>query len=701
MQSSKTEGMAQIMNIGLFRIPEYQRGYVWTEKEVKEFLDDIEYVWRNKEDDAEHYLGSIIINEKEDGEKAVIDGQQRLITTALLSHQIVRKAKDLDEESSNMMREEVEDKLWEIAFKETGSRKKRRVLPADEQKDVFKQIYPKDVTEKRNLEKIADSATTPSGEKLIEASDTIEKRIEGWLGEKDDSKKLSNEKPLTILFQLSKVVNQRLKATVHPVEDAEEAGRMFEAVNDRGRDLNRADRIKSYLVYRVSHNETIDINPERIQSTFSVVYETLNEYLDDPEDIDDEIERLIGAHWNIFAGESEIKEPEDEEKISRLEGRHQEVKQDIDQIKYSLYHASKKRDDSEVENWIKKYLESLKESAEIYRKFNGITNKAIYEDIIEELHDDVDERRVRHSLYVAKEYGLSIYYSLLISVLQRFGDSEEIEDFLFDFETMVIRVYEVLGARRDAHRNEFESMSRALYWARNQKELEEVLGDSHLTEKIRKEIDEGTGYGFNGTEEDLQTVRENLRSWTKDYSTKKTEDDIVDRFERRLATRNLDGFNVAEWGGLRSKQVKNYMMYRYVEIISDDEGRLPDKTFIESDISEGTIEHVWSGERPKNTSESLTEEEYTDLIDRIGNFAILSLSGNSSLGNEPYEKKWEKMYSDLKDSSIFREEFPDPKGERNNEATRECGGGWGADIIEWRSERIAEKLSDYWSIPDN
>lgn len=42
---SETEGMASIFQDSVYKIPKYQRGYVWTKDEVKDFLDDVEYVW--------------------------------------------------------------------------------------------------------------------------------------------------------------------------------------------------------------------------------------------------------------------------------------------------------------------------------------------------------------------------------------------------------------------------------------------------------------------------------------------------------------------------------------------------------------------------------------------------------------------------------------------------------------------------------
>lgn len=73
---------------GQLMIPEYQRPYVWREKQIDALLHDfIEYKENKEENKPQYYLGSIILHQ--DGNQLkIIDGQQR-ITTALLIQKIV------------------------------------------------------------------------------------------------------------------------------------------------------------------------------------------------------------------------------------------------------------------------------------------------------------------------------------------------------------------------------------------------------------------------------------------------------------------------------------------------------------------------------------------------------------------------------------------------------------------------------------
>jgi len=78
---------------GTLDIPEYQRPYVWSEKEIEKLLLDIkeyneDYI--NKQGNVPmYYLGSIILHEDEYKKKkilSIIDGQQRITTLAIIQY---------------------------------------------------------------------------------------------------------------------------------------------------------------------------------------------------------------------------------------------------------------------------------------------------------------------------------------------------------------------------------------------------------------------------------------------------------------------------------------------------------------------------------------------------------------------------------------------------------------------------------------
>ena len=76
-----------------YSIDYYQREYKWQQKQVAELIDDLadKFLESHEEgnersavaDYGHYFLGSIIISDK-DGQKFIIDGQQRLTTLTLL-----------------------------------------------------------------------------------------------------------------------------------------------------------------------------------------------------------------------------------------------------------------------------------------------------------------------------------------------------------------------------------------------------------------------------------------------------------------------------------------------------------------------------------------------------------------------------------------------------------------------------------------
>ena len=70
-----------------YRIPIYQRDCSWTEDQVDDLIGDVVRMDRDK---SEHFFGTIVLAESspgsvpDDGDRFVIDGQQRLTTAALV-----------------------------------------------------------------------------------------------------------------------------------------------------------------------------------------------------------------------------------------------------------------------------------------------------------------------------------------------------------------------------------------------------------------------------------------------------------------------------------------------------------------------------------------------------------------------------------------------------------------------------------------
>src|SRR6202012_2540122 len=64
-------------------VPDYQREYVWSEREVTQLLEDIDDQ-RDSKSEHSYFIGMVLVTPSSPGHYEVIDGQQRLTTFFLL-----------------------------------------------------------------------------------------------------------------------------------------------------------------------------------------------------------------------------------------------------------------------------------------------------------------------------------------------------------------------------------------------------------------------------------------------------------------------------------------------------------------------------------------------------------------------------------------------------------------------------------------
>jgi uncharacterized protein with ParB-like and HNH nuclease domain len=60
-----------------YLVPKFQRDYSWEQEQWQDLWEDIEFI--HKRADEYHYMGYLVLQEKEDSVFSVIDGQQRFI----------------------------------------------------------------------------------------------------------------------------------------------------------------------------------------------------------------------------------------------------------------------------------------------------------------------------------------------------------------------------------------------------------------------------------------------------------------------------------------------------------------------------------------------------------------------------------------------------------------------------------------------
>lgn len=220
-----------------FRIPDYQRAYVWGKDEISELIDDINHASEHNPD-GQYFLGSMVLRKAtrtEDGvsfeEHELLDGQQRL-TTLMLMLACIRDRTDKEQRKSTcremLFQEENEDK--------NIPGRNRLVYDIRDKVGDFINSYVKadDGTRRPDLANIATGknlslANMAAGMQTVHASF-------------DDKERFGSVADFDRFFRY--LLNNALFIYVS-TENLDDAFRLFTILNDRGIPLSNSDILKA------------------------------------------------------------------------------------------------------------------------------------------------------------------------------------------------------------------------------------------------------------------------------------------------------------------------------------------------------------------------------------------------------------------------------------------------------------------------
>ncbi|GAA8365665.1 DUF262 domain-containing protein [Helicobacter pylori] len=236
-----------VIEKGVFEIPNYQRGYAWQERQLKDFWNDLEHV--SKLGDKFHYMHSLTLreleNEFENSAFEIIDGQQRLATSLILLGLLATTTQNKDPKYSLINLEAI------LSYKYYGLSEAFRAI-TEEEKDLkaFKtSFYAKNLIEAYEFfqEKISD---TP-----IEA---LEKMFDALI------KKM--------LFSVVELNDNR----IDPFSS-------FETINNRGKDLSTLELLKNrlhFVAHKICDEGDLENLQNEINDTYTRIYHDLRFFED-------------------------------------------------------------------------------------------------------------------------------------------------------------------------------------------------------------------------------------------------------------------------------------------------------------------------------------------------------------------------------------------------------------------------------------
>ncbi|MFY4840916.1 DUF262 domain-containing protein [Aliarcobacter butzleri] len=224
-----------------YRIPEYQRPYVWGVDQINDLLDDISFAQQQNKD-SEYFLGSIVFQKKliknSDGteyiENDLLDGQQRL-TTLLLLTAVIR---DITENKTRKIT--CQKSIFQEANPDDNVPERLRIVfdIRDEVRDFINNYVKEDGgTKKEDLNDLAQSLKDLSIKNMATAILEMHKYFK------------NNEISIDDFFPYFR--NKVLMIYVAS-EELEDAFKLFTIMNDRGIKLRNSDILKAMNLREVT-----------------------------------------------------------------------------------------------------------------------------------------------------------------------------------------------------------------------------------------------------------------------------------------------------------------------------------------------------------------------------------------------------------------------------------------------------------------
>ncbi|MFP2770766.1 DUF262 domain-containing protein [Oceanisphaera sp. KMM 10153] len=235
----------------IYEVPKYQRAYSWERKHIEQFISDINLLWEGYkqkndggEQDCNHFFGGVVCVKVKNKDSlddknlyVLVDGQQRLSTIVLFVSRLIVNIKELklNEEMSKVRDRRVEKyKKGFITF-----------TTEENNKEIS---YPRISLSKRDLnyydDLIQSGDIKPSKLKSHELLAKAAKKIDLWLND-FFPEKYSSEDILTEVEHLYKVVSKFCKILIIRMSDVNDAYRLFQVINDRGRTLTASDLLRA------------------------------------------------------------------------------------------------------------------------------------------------------------------------------------------------------------------------------------------------------------------------------------------------------------------------------------------------------------------------------------------------------------------------------------------------------------------------
>lgn len=590
---TQLQTLSKIFTERLFRIPDYQRGYAWGKKELKEFWNDIQQL----ESDHKHYTGVLtlenvppdIYNKWEDDRWIIdsrtyspyfiVDGQQRL-TTSIIMIQVILETIESIGSNVKLNFTEINDIRRKFIYdSKDGGISRSYIFGYEKDNPSYEYLKTKIFKEKSSSDSSQETVYTNN---LYQAKMFFESQLKDMC--------LNN---IEVLYSK---VTQRLLFNIFTITDDVDVCVAFETMNNRGKVLSYLELLKNRLIYL-----SIKFNDEEyekrklrkaINDCWKSIYHNLGKNKDAPLN-DDE---FLQTHYVIYFGNELFEVISDDSVLSRRVVRPNYVEDLLD--KRFIMKNIQANDNSDAFitlKYVYDYVSSLQESVEIWYKMNN-PMKSDYTDEVKRWLDKlnrIDNKSLRHVILLS---------------LKNFKSFNNIVEYLRELERYIF-----LTNLAYCYRQSYYIIESEIIFASN---------------NLIKHVHHMSNYSI----DEVDYVKE-LRSLNNKLSNEKEYlEDIRKRFRR-------NGYY--GWSMIR------YFLYEYnlylQESSKTDREKISWQEYKEEKEDYITIEHIF----PKQARNSYwvciykkyTQNQRKTLRNSLGNLLPLSRAKNSSLSCKSFPEK--------------------------------------------------------------
>lgn len=294
--------LSKIFSERLFRIPDYQRGYAWTEKQLKDFWNDIQQL----ESSHNHYTGVLtledvsediyrnwdddvwIIENKSYQPFFIVDGQQRLTSAIILIQSILERIKQ-GEKLNFTDRADIQRKF--IFDSKDDGISRSYLFGYEKDNPSYEFLKTKIFCERSSS---ASTQETVYTQNLARAKQFFAERLASLT--------------TSDIEDLYKKVTQHLLFNIFTINDDVDVCVAFETMNNRGKPLSYLELLKNRLIYLSLKFEAPDYERKKLRQTINdcwkAVYHNLGRNKEQPLDDD----RFLLTHYVVYFGKSILDE---------------------------------------------------------------------------------------------------------------------------------------------------------------------------------------------------------------------------------------------------------------------------------------------------------------------------------------------------------------------------------------------------------